>query len=222
MTSTERSSALGGDEAASPRSAQNTPNTAPASYVSGLIERLRARRDHTFHGKGGGGYINRDGPEAADLIERLSAEREGLRQALEPFAALSEWFHPAEYEDTALLAGGHISAGQLRATRAALSTPPAAAPSPPVHAGETGDFVAAEKARLWVLDAPHRPGCQVFLHGGVGAASRTLLVRQGARTGCASTVRRTPRIRRGRGGAAGGFGAVRESSRQTGRQVVER
>jgi hypothetical protein len=65
-----------------------TEQQTPAS----VVERLLSRRDHTFHGKGGGGYINRDGPEAAALIERLLAEREGLRGALEPFADVADEF----------------------------------------------------------------------------------------------------------------------------------
>jgi hypothetical protein len=51
-----------------------------------------------------------------DAVERLSAEREGLREALETIARRVV---PDHYDDKALI--GWISAGEIRAARAALT-----------------------------------------------------------------------------------------------------
>jgi hypothetical protein len=51
-----------------------------------------------------------------DAVERLSAEREGLREALEPIARRVV---PDHYDDKTLI--GWISAGEIRAARAALT-----------------------------------------------------------------------------------------------------
>lgn len=57
----------------------------------------------------------------------LDGAGEAMREALKPFATLAEWFHDAEYQDTATVAGGVVSVGDLRRARDAfdLATTPA-------------------------------------------------------------------------------------------------
>jgi hypothetical protein len=64
-----------------------TEQQTPASVVAALIANLTERRTRMTE-VSAGMLVNPDGPEAAALIERLSAERQGLRGALEPFASM--------------------------------------------------------------------------------------------------------------------------------------
>lgn len=149
MTTTERNTGLGRDE---PKA--NAPTTSPTveQKAADVVERLLAT-DLVDNSHGGGKFVRRnpDGPEAAALIERLSAEREGLvgaafragivyaaeemdalgdpscqtedNIAVETFAAAGRWLRD--------IAPSEVDTA-IAAFRAALS-PPAAALAPRVE-----------------------------------------------------------------------------------------
>ena len=78
-----------------------------------LVKRLRERIDYN--------YYNRDGEDAADAIERLTRERDKLREALKPFAEEADGIEGdfKALPDNAI-SGGAFSLGDLRRARAVL------------------------------------------------------------------------------------------------------
>jgi hypothetical protein len=61
--------------------------------VSGLCERLRGVESETYAlGFLHVTYVNPDGPEAANTLERQAAENKRLREALEFYADEDNWF----------------------------------------------------------------------------------------------------------------------------------